>query len=73
MTPDQMRNARRALGIAHRGEGYTQAEFGRLLRLQSAKPGQAIREYEAGRTPISGPLSLAVDLLLSREGLYVED
>lgn len=65
MTPDELRSARRTLGELHGlGRPYTLTEFGRLLRLGGVRPDQSVRDYERGKTAISGPLSLAVELML---------
>jgi len=42
------------------------AEMGTLLRLSGDDPGASIRDYERGKTRITGPISLAVELLLER-------
>ncbi len=66
MTPSQLRDARDTLG---RMWGYNRplhmSEMGRALRLHGRDPGRAIRDYERGTTKISGPLSLAVELMLA--------
>lgn len=62
MTPAQFRDARATLG--HKwghDRPLTMAEFATALRLASA---DSVRDYERGKTRISGPLSLAVELLL---------
>jgi hypothetical protein len=41
------------------------AEMGRALRLGGRDPGESIRDYERGTTRISGPMSVAVELMLS--------
>lgn len=65
MTAAQFRDARGTLG--HRwglGRPLTLAEFGRVLRLGGDRPGVSVRDYERGKTQVSGPLSLAVELML---------
>jgi len=66
MTGDEMRQARQKLGeLRGLDRPLTMAEMGRLLRLGGRDPGAGIRDYERGTTRISGPLSLAIDLLLA--------
>jgi hypothetical protein len=66
MTGEDMSNARAQLGEAWGlGRPLTMAEFGRVLRLKGRDPGAGIRDYERGTTGISGPLSLAIDLMLA--------
>lgn len=40
------------------------AELGRLLRLQGRDPGATVLAWEAG-TPIFGPVSLAIEMMLA--------
>lgn len=66
MTPEQMRDARRKLGEAWGlGRPLTMSEMGSALRLKGKDPGNSIRDYETGKTTISGPLSVAIDLMLT--------
>lgn len=66
MTPDELRNARRTLGELW---GFSRplhaSELGRALRLGGVDPGQSIRDYERGTTRISGPISVAIEMMLS--------
>jgi hypothetical protein len=39
-------------------------ELGRALRLAGSDPGRSIRDYERGKTRISGPMSVAVEMML---------
>jgi hypothetical protein len=65
MTPDQLRDARKALGLAWGfGRPLHMSEMGRACRLSGKDPGQSIRDYEAGKTRISGPLSALIELYL---------
>ena len=66
MTPESLYNARRTLG-AMWGLGRTlkASELGRALRLGGRDPGESIRDYERGKTRISGPMSVAVDMMLA--------
>ena len=66
MTGDQLRDARRALGEAWGlGRPLHMTEFGQVLRLGGRDPGESIRDYERGKTKISGPMSVAVDMMLA--------
>lgn len=66
MTPEQLRDARGRLG---RLWGFDRplkmTEMGRALRLGGRDPGQSIRDYERGATPISGPISALVECYLA--------
>lgn len=65
MTGDDLTAARRALGIAWGfGRPLHMSEMGRACRLSGKDPGQSIRDYEAGKTKISGPLSALIELYL---------
>jgi hypothetical protein len=59
MTPDEIRQARKALGLSTNG-------LAEALRLGKGG-GRTVRRWEAGETPISGPASVAVQLLLERQ------
>lgn len=62
MTGDQLRQARLTLGrMWGKGRPLHQSELGRALRLGAADPGESIRDYERGKTRISGPVSVAVE------------
>jgi len=66
MTPDEMRDARGALGhMWGYGRPLTMREMGLVLRLRGKDPGASVRDYETGKTEISGPLSLAIEALLA--------
>lgn len=57
LTPDVFRNARKSLG-------HTQHAMAEALRM--GKHGwQSISAWETGKTPIPGPVSLAVECLLT--------
>lgn len=65
MTPDELREARATLGdMWLMGRPLRCSELGRVLRLTGQDPGESIRDYERGKTRISGPLSVAIDLML---------
>jgi len=66
MTGDDLRDARATLGkLWGFGRPLRMSEMGRALRLGGRDPGASVRDYERGKTRISGPLALAVELLLS--------
>jgi len=65
MTSDQMRQARKTLGeLWGFGRPLHASELGRALRMGPADPGQSIRDYETGKTKISGPVSACVEMML---------
>lgn len=65
MTPEQFREARNTLGhMWGLGRPLRMAEMGRALGLGGRDPGSSIRDYERGKTPISGPLSNLVRVYL---------
>lgn len=74
MTGEQLYKARCDLGQAWKGRPYTMSEFADLLRLRGKpdQPGEVVRDYERGRTNISGPLSLAIESLLEIAKLQKE-
>lgn len=66
MTGPDLTTARATLG--HRwgyGRPLMMVELGHILRLKGRDVGATIRDWERGHTPISGPASVAVDLLLA--------
>jgi hypothetical protein len=66
MTGDELNAARGRLGdLWNLGRPVSMAEMGRALRLGGRDPGESIRDYERGTTRISGPMSVAVELMLS--------
>lgn len=66
MTGDELRDARGKLGqLWGFGRPLHAAEMGRALRLGGRDPGESIRDYERGKTGISGPLSVAVEMMLA--------
>lgn len=58
MTPDELRAARIRLGM-------TPAQLGKALRLKSKDPARTVRTWEAGTRPITGPVEVAIELMLS--------
>ncbi|MFN3858130.1 MAG: hypothetical protein ACK4RV_10290 [Caulobacter sp.] len=66
MTGEELRDARAALGAMWGlGRPLQMSELGRALRLGGRDPGASIRDYERGNTRISGPMSVAVEMMLS--------
>ena len=65
MTPDELRTARATLGTMWGlGRPLKMSEMGRALGLGGRDPGESVRDYERGKTPISGPLSRLVRVYL---------
>lgn len=56
MSPDEIRAARKALGLSTKG-------LAEALRLGKGG-GRTVRRWEAGDTPISGPAQVAIELML---------
>lgn len=66
MTGDDLHAARRTLGeLWGKGRPLHASEMGRALRLGGRDPGESIRDYERGKTAISGPIAVAVELMLT--------
>lgn len=66
MTGAELRNARGRLGqMWGLGRPLKMAELGRALRLSGKDPGQSISDYERNTTSISGPISVAVEMMLA--------
>lgn len=66
MTPTAFRDARYVLG--HQwglDRPLSLSEFGRVLRFSGHRPGDTVRDYERGKSPVSGPMSLAIELMLA--------
>ena len=65
MNGKQIRDARGTLGFAWGlGRPLRASEFGRVLRLQGRDPGRSVLDWESGKAPVSGPVSVAVELML---------
>lgn len=58
MTPAALKEARKALHL-------TQAELAARLKIRSG--GRTIRNMEAGRVPVSGPVEVAVTYMLREQ------
>lgn len=66
MTGEDMRDARGELGRAWGlDRPLHMTELGRVLGLAGDDPGETVRDYERGKKPISGPIALALELLLA--------
>ena len=66
MTGDELYAARRTLGeMWGLGRPLHASELGRALRLGGRDPGESIRDYERGKTRITGPVSVAVEMMLA--------
>lgn len=59
MQPGELKDARMALGLSFLG-------MADALELSGNNRADVVREMEAGRRPISGPISAAVKLMLDR-------
>jgi len=60
-----VRAARGALGeLWGLGRPLTMRQMGRALRLTGRNIGASVRDYERGRTEVSGPLSALIELYL---------
>lgn len=65
MTGEELRNARAALGqMWGLGRPLKMSEMGRALGLGGRDPGESIRDYERGKTTISGPVDRLVRVYL---------
>lgn len=66
MTGDELRDARATLGTMWgKDRPLHGSELGRALRLGGRDPGESIRDYERGKTAISGPIAVAIELMLT--------
>lgn len=66
MSPDEVRTARATLGeIYGLGRPLKASELGRLLRLSGRDPGRHILDLESGKHPASGPIIVALELMLA--------
>lgn len=66
MTAEELYDARARLGeMWGKGRPLHASELGRALRLGGRDAGESIRDYERGKTAISGPLSVAVGMMLA--------
>jgi hypothetical protein len=66
MSGAQVRKASATLGRLYGLERpLYAAELGRLLRLTGRDPGQTVLNWESGKRAISGPVAVAVELMLA--------
>jgi hypothetical protein len=66
MTGRDIRRARATLGkLWGLDRPLHAAELGRALRLQGRDPGRSILDWECGKTPITGPVSIAIEAMLA--------
>lgn len=66
MTGKQVRKARTTLGkMWGLDRPLHMAELGELLRLKGRDPGATIREWEREKTLITGPASVAIEMMLA--------
>jgi hypothetical protein len=66
MTGDQIRKARKTLGdMWGLDRPLRAAEVGRLLRLKGRDPGATVLDWETGKTPVTGPVSVAIEMMLA--------
>lgn len=66
MTGQELYAARAELGrLWGKGRPLHASELGRALRLGGRDPGESVRDYERGKTKVSGPLSVAVEMMLA--------
>ncbi len=66
MCHTDIRAARRELGeLWGLDRPLSYSELGRVLRLGGLRPDNSVRDYERGKTPVSGPISVALELLLA--------
>jgi len=65
MTPAELHDARATLGTMWGlGRPLKMSEMGRALGLGGRDPGESIRDYERGKTTISGPVDRLVRVYL---------
>jgi len=66
MTPQQLFDARASLGkLWGLNRPLTAAEMGRALRMTGRDPGRRILDMERGARDISGPVSVAVEMMIN--------
>ncbi|PIO98626.1 hypothetical protein [Pleomorphomonas carboxyditropha] len=66
MTGDDLHAAKATLGEMWAvGRPLRNSELGRALRLSGRDPGRSIEDYITGKTRISGPVSVAVEMMLA--------
>jgi hypothetical protein len=66
MNGEDMTAARYRLGIIWRlGRPVSHSELGRILRLGANDVGAAVRDYERGKSRITGPIAVALLMMLA--------
>lgn len=66
MSPQEMTEARRALGKMWGLDRWlTYGEMAHLLRLRPENGSETVMKWEEGSTPITGPVSVAVEMMLA--------
>ena len=66
MTPAELHTARATLGQQWGlNRPLKLSELGRSLRLCGRDPGEAVHDWERGHNSISGPVSIAIEAMLS--------
>jgi hypothetical protein len=66
MRPEAVREARSRLGeLWGFGRPLYAAELARALRLRGRDPGQTVLRWETGKAPVSGPASVAIEMMLA--------
>lgn len=66
MTGERIRKARRTLGeMWGLDRPLHAAELARVLRLRGRDPGQSVLDWESGKTEPSGPVSVALEMMLT--------
>ena len=66
MRPEAVREARSRLGdLWGLGRPLRASELARALRLKGRDPGQTVLRWESGKAPVSGPASVAIEMMLA--------
>jgi len=66
VTGNEVREARGKLGdLWNLGRPLRMSELGRALRLSRRDVGATVRDWERGHTDISGPVSVAIEMMLA--------
>lgn len=66
MPPEAVRKLRATLGDRWGfGRPLHASELARALRLRGRDPGQTVLRWEAGKAPVSGPASVAMEMMLA--------
>lgn len=65
LTAKDLHDARVTLGRRHYGRMMLPSEMGRALRLAGRDPGEGVRNLEARRGALSGPISQCLEMWLA--------